>query len=110
MQPTKISAHTKQFDELFSRNQDTDFKPKSKKLKKRVEKYNEKIIYWDGRQKQKHYDWNNPQLYQCRFENNINSWQITTISHIANSNYINHFPRHRNLAKSQALFISFLTS
>jgi len=73
MQPTKISAHTKQFDELFSRNQDTDFKPKSKKLKKRVEKYNEKIIYWDGRQKQKHYDWNNPQLYQCRFENNINS-------------------------------------
>jgi len=51
MQPTKISAHTKQFDELFSRNQDTDFKPKSKKLKKRVEKYNEKIIYW-------HFNWN----------------------------------------------------
>ena len=86
------------------------FKPKYEKLKKEVEKYNEKIIYWYGRQKQKHYNWNNPQLYQCRFENNINSGQSTTISHTVNLNYINHFPCHRNLPKSQALFISFLTS
>jgi len=106
-----LSLNKTQFPELFSRNQDTNFKPRCEEFKKKkVEKYNETILYWDGRQKQKHCDWNNSQLYQCRFQNNINSGQSMTISHIANLNNIKHFPFHRNLPKSQALFISFLTS
>jgi len=58
-----FSLHKTQFAELFSINQDTNSKPKSEKLKNRWGKCNEKVIYWDGRQKQKQCDWNNPQLH-----------------------------------------------
>jgi hypothetical protein len=87
--------------------QDTNFKPKSEKLKKKEEKYNEKIIYWDGRQKQKHYDWNNPQLYQCRFQCNINlqPFLLQPICIILTTSHVTEIYQ-----KSQALFISFLTS
>ena len=51
---TDLSLHKTQVAELFFRHGDTTVKPKSGG-KKKVEKYNEKTIYWDGKQKQKHY-------------------------------------------------------